>query len=84
MQGDQDLHREELKKIIIDKIGEKAFYKIEKIYEKVMGMFGVKKEMPFQIKFAFGLHNKIRKKGGGGGRICWHSGKGSIPVILLQ
>ena len=53
MQGDQDLHREELKKIIIDKIGEKAFYKIEKIYEKVMGMFGVKKEMPFQIKFAF-------------------------------
>ena len=54
MQDCKSLRKEEMKKKIIDKIGEKAFYKIERTYEKIMRMFGVKKEMPFRVKIAFG------------------------------
>lgn len=64
MQDCKSLRKEEMKKKIIDKIGEKAFYKIERTYEKIMRMFGVKKEMPFRVKIAFGLHNRIRRGGG--------------------
>lgn len=81
MQDSKNVQKEELKKKIIDIIGDQAFCKIEKIYETVMRVFGVKKAMPFQIKIAFGLHNKIKR--GGVERICWLSARGSIPAILL-
>ena len=81
MQDCKSLRKEEMKKKIIDKIGEKAFYKIERTYEKIMRMFGVKKEMPFRVKIAFGLHNRIRM--GGVKRICWLLARGSISVIHL-
>lgn len=64
MQDSKNVQKEELKKKIIDIIGDQAFCKIEKIYETVMRVFGVKKAMPFQIKIAFGLHNKIKRGGG--------------------
>ena len=81
MQDCKSLRKEEMKKKIIDKIGEKAFYKIERTYEKIMRMFGVKKEMPFRVTIAFGLHTSSRR--GGVKRICWLLARGSISVIHL-
>ena len=81
MQDCKSLRKEEMKKKIIDKIGEKAFYKIERTYEKIMRMFGVKKEMPFRVTPAYGL--TPRRPRGGPKRICWLLARGSISVIHL-
>ena len=63
MQDCRELRKEELKNKIIEKIGNEAFQKIDRIYETVMRLFGVKKEMPFRVRIGFELHNRVRKKG---------------------
>lgn len=63
MQSYKGLPKEEIKKHIKRKIGDKAFCKVERIYESVMRAFGVKKDMPFRVRFAFGLYNRLKKRG---------------------
>lgn len=63
MQGCKGLYKEEIKRNIRRKIGDKAFDKVEKIYEAVMRIFGVKKDMPFRIRIVFGLYNRLEKRG---------------------
>lgn len=63
MQDCKGLHKEDIKRKIKEKIGGKAFDKVERIYEAVMRVFGVKKNMPFRVRIVFRLYNRLEKRG---------------------